>query len=647
MRQFWGKGSLILLIALVIVSGCSRKEEKEMKLPIKTDFLSYSEGMPSAYTVDQNGLVYTARDTYKEKNEEFSVIIERYDLEGDITASFSLINSLGSSVEAMAAVDNSLYLTAQESSTEGSFSVLYSLDMLTGKLEKLCELPFLQEIKQLIYLEQRVYILSNRLIYLSLSDFKTYELGVELPVSIALKEDNSLMIQNSTNSGGYSLLSYNPKKDSLTTVAEYKTGKFVNFAVCGKGEQIIYAYDKNPRGLVLSPVNSLEEEAELYPEAAVYNSNFGIYYVKGQVYCITKKLTLVRFSLDAYLQGDRVLRYISAGYQSDEPFGCGYTMKRTELEDDKFALKVLAQDKDYDLCLMNSDSYFSYNIRENGIFYPLNEVKGINEYLNACYPYVKEAATDEDGNIWMLPIGVDIPGWLVNKNNLEQEDLGLKNNMTYEEFYWVVNSMTGEQKNRSSYNAMVVYMNFISQNYRQSADLNRPDFARTIKLFQQYDSTMPQTINVFDINVLQDKVLFAYIRQSADYENYLQQFKKTKELAVYSMPKQQAGDPNTGSCTFLAVNAGTRYPKEVLSYLEELIAYISSRETSPLYFKGQEKETNGLRSSLEQLYENGEIVFNIDREVYSEGLFKTIEQGGSLTDYIYETQRKLEVYFKE
>ena len=92
------------------------------------------------------------------------------------------------------------------------------------------------------------------------------------------------------------------------------------------------------------------------------------------------------------------------------PFACGYQMKKQIPGLDVFALKVLAQDSDFDLFVLYSRYGISNNIKEKGSFYALNEVDGVQEYLDVCFPYLKETAMNEEGDIWMIPIALDILG---------------------------------------------------------------------------------------------------------------------------------------------------------------------------------------------------------------------------------------------
>lgn len=160
--------------------------------------------------------------------------------------------------------------------------------------------------------------------------------------------------------------------------------------------------------------------------------------------CETITGSILQFHLKDVKCENKTLHYITAKTEVSEPFGCGYEMERSVLEMDKFALKVMALDKDFDVCFVDSDDSFSYNLRENGVFYPLNEIEGVQEYLDACFPYVRDAATDRNGNIWMLPLTVDICGLLVSKE--ATDEILIKKDMTYEEYCSAYEALSEEEK---------------------------------------------------------------------------------------------------------------------------------------------------------------------------------------------------------
>lgn len=663
MKKYRNLFSLILFL-LFICSSCS-KENKETVLPIDNTIIRYEENGISAYTVDEEGALYTSASSIIKEDylfEDIPTYIHKYDVEGNLIFSHEFDETIRG-IDSLAATKEVVYFTVSGHNDQGICNILYSFDLETKQLERLYDFNYFERVRKIICDEDRIYLLGNmeysfgsstsisdnayqskgeKIVYYTLSDGLVYELGVNIPISMALTENGTLMIHGYLESEGYCMLEYNPQNDSLKVLANYGKGKFEQFAVCNQGKSILYSYNVNYRGLVMSDVTAIEEEAELYPEINS-DSQGGPYYVNGYVYGMEQYRTLVRFQLNSVKKDSKVIHYISPGYQAAEPFGAGYTMKRSELEDDVFTLKVLAGDKDYDLSLMSSLRGSSYNLRKNGVFYPLNEVEGITEYLEACFPYVKEAATDEQGNIWMLPISVDIPGMFMNEVYLNTLGFNFKNNMTYEEFYEIQEKMTEDDYKKTSLNNNVIYNSFFKQYFNQYTTLNNEVFKSKLALFQQYDSYIPGLLNFFEKD---ENFMYQYSNQQDNYELILKQFPSDSTHKFYSMPKLKSSDKNVATCVYLTVNPNSKNLEDTLNYIKDWIAYCMEQEEKPLYFSQPIPEDNTLRRSAYELYENSVITFSMDYELY-DGFDEVIEKKLSIEEYIEETDRKIDTYLNE
>ncbi len=659
---------------MLLCVACKKQEDDAIVLAVESDFMQYEDEDIQAYTVDEEGALYIVGITKDNCNHGTDAVsdeehkncfdplyLHKYDLEGGMVFSHEFDETIGR-IDCIAVNGSKVYLSIPGYNDQGACLSLYVYHMDTDIMEQLYDINAFEYAKQIIYLGNRVYILGfnnymrfedskvfqetykskgEKLVYYNLEDKKGYDIGINIPISISPCDDGTLLINSYLDNEGYCLLKYEPKKDLMKVVSSYDRGLFQEFASCDNGNKLVYISLMKLRGLVISDIRSIEEEAEIYSEATVFN--YGIYHVKGQVYCMTNARDIVRFTLDKYCKENRVIKYLSPKNQEGEPFGCGYTIKRSELEDDMFALKLLSQDKDYDLSFMNTSAFFSYNIRKNGVFYPLNDVEGIAEYLDSCFPYVKEAAINENGDIWMLPIGVDIPGLVVNKEVLANEDIGLKNNMTYEEFYQVQDKMTEELYQKADCSPYLLYRYFFAQFFNKQRGLDYNLLSNKLELFLKYDSRLPYG-NSFNPD---DEFLYNYHKSAFFYERTLKLTSQEKKLEVYSMPKLNATDKNIGTCYFLAVNPKSKNLKETLAYLVDLISYTMEQEKAPLHFKEPVPEKGTFRRSIYDLYKKGEITFYIEQDVYNDGFFDVIENGADIEEYIKETERKLDLYFNE
>ena len=160
----------------------------------------------------------------------------------------------------------------------------------------------------------------------------------------------------------------------------------------------------------------------------------------GNIFLLDKNQnTIKRVKNSVYMNDNKEIVLLSPMYsQGRNPFGCGYRTRNLYQDQEELALSVLSRDTDYDLFLVNSNLQVSQNIREKGSFYPLNKVEGVKEYLDACFPYIKEAAINEEGDIWMIPVYINMPMLLYQDEMCSKYGCSTVQDLTYEEFCtWV------------------------------------------------------------------------------------------------------------------------------------------------------------------------------------------------------------------
>lgn len=624
-----------------------------------------NEGSISAYAPDADGNLYTASLVVGEKSryilcryDGFQKLADTYELDvygaqGDI-----------SGVDSLAVQGRTAYFTANCVMADGSVKMaLYTLDLDTGMAGLLVELPEFDAVVRMLLRDGNFYVLGTkkysvpayqptgrdgytfygeRLLSYRLSDGKTEEIGIEYPISMAFAEDGRLMV-HAYEDGAYGLLEYDPADGSIQMAARFPGYVLNDFAVCHNGKDIIYSYTDKFRGLVLAPLDAMDDETELCPEEFVgWPFGTAVHYQDGDVYLFDINRNIIRFTLSDVYRGNTAIRYISPGYQADEPYGCGYAMERQELSEDKFALKVLAQDSDYDLCLIDSLYSSSYNLRKNGVFYPLNDVPGIKEYLDRCFPYVKEAAIKEDGTVWMLPVAVYMPGFIVQEETLKELGVMLKREMTWEEFGQVAAALTTEQKELVIMTRMVCYMQFFQQYFKRYDSVDQDVFRRNVEALKQLDGNMNFTAYRTD-----GRYLFYYVRHMDDYTNEL--FRNLyfgEDAKIYPLPKLAAGDVNTASCIMLAVNPASDRLKETLDFIADYITWQMKVGTLP-FFREPVPDKGSFDAEIYALYENGEIAFDVDSDVYMDGVEEMLDGKKEVEEYIRKTDKKLKIYFGE
>lgn len=641
-------------VVLSLTGAACKKEEAYVGVPVQEVCTIYDMENVLAYTLDEEGNMYGFELEFEEESGTAEVQLSKWDKEGNCVFSRLFDSEKSSNLSAMAVQDDLLYFVADGFDGANVCSSLYTYHLETEEITFLQSFRYLKRVERILVNGDRVYLLGRnrfgmaggtsdsysyngeKVLWCSLDTKEVFELGFVEPIDMTLTEDGTPVFYIHEEDG-FSLVSYNEKSDTVKTLVQTKEYRMNSFALCDEGENVLYHTE---RGLVLSKVSELEVESELYPETSFWDK--GLCFVNGRVACKTLNGDLVQFPLEQVKKETETIRFLSVGFESQTPYGCGYQIDRrdfAEEEMDKFALKVLAQDKDFDLCMVDTADSISYNLKENGVFYPLNEVPGIDAYLDACFPYVREAATGEDGLIWMLPIEVGIPGFVMDGDKVLEH--GFTGTMTFEEYFRAQAALSEEERNQTDTPWILFLSHFFNQYFGKNDTVDTAVFRDTLKLFSEYYDC----IDGYSAGGDGRPTIYHCAVDSHNYRAYyITEFAKNK--VVYPLPKVPGEDKNPGTCLFLAVNPESDRLEETLQYLGDWIAYSMKQEEQPLFFANRMVGEDTYETSLYELYQNGEISFAIESEI-TEGYEEVVEDCTKLEAYIAETDRKLKMYLKE
>lgn len=631
-----------------------KKKEAYVGVPVQEVCTVYDVKNVQSYTIDAEGNLYCIELEIDEENGNMENRLVKLDREGNRLFSRSLDPEKYGGFSGMVIKDDLLYFTSEGIDGTDVCAFLYSYHLETEETTFLQSFRYLKKVDRILVNENRVYLLGRnrvglggstsdsysyngeKVMWCSLDTKEVFELGFAEPIDMAMKEDGTPVFYIHEEDG-FSLVSYNEKTDTVKTLAKTKEYRMNRFALGTEEEEILYHTE---RGLVLSKMSEWGVESELYPETSFWDT--GLCYVNGRVVCQRWNGEIVQFPLDKVKKETDTIRFLSVGFESQTPYGCGYRIERkdfSEEEMDKFALKVLAQDKDFDLCMVDTADSISYNLKENGVFYPLNEVPGIDAYLDACFPYVREAATDKDGLIWMLPIEVGIPGFVMDGDKVLEH--GFTGTMTFEEYFRAQAALSEEERNQTDTPWILFLSHFFYQYFGKNDTVDTAVFRDTLKLFSEYYDC----IDGYSAGGDGRPAIYHCAVDSHNYRAYyITEFAKNK--MVYPLPKVPGEDKNPGTCLFLAVNPESDRLEESLQYLGDWIAYSMKQEEQPLFFADRIVGEDTYETSLYELYQNGEISFAIESEI-TEGYEEVMEDCTKLEAYIAETDRKLKMYLKE
>ncbi len=356
---------------------------------------------------------------------------------------------------------------------------------------------------------------------------------------------------------------------------------------------------------------------------------------------------LCRIKNTDYIKKNNKINLIASDYCFDAPFGCGYTINYEKISAESFALSVLSQDSDYDMCIVNSFESFSGGIRDKGSFYPLNDVPEVNEYLGKCFPYVKEAATDENGDIWMLPVRLDVPMIVYNESVCVDSGFDFSRKMTVEEFTDICEKAY-ETRYKSGYSVhpYVFTQNLFIQYMTGRTSFDTPEFRSftefakkkiNLSSYSSYPPYMPAVGTAWGYIYEEGRdscCLFQFLNDctQADW------FMTFDSMKFATIPSINENDKPTATCCFVTVNPATENLESTLDYVASLAEYLSEQSDSYMLIEN---------NPLANLYSDAQIGFNASHEIYYDSYLEYQSGKITLDEFVAEADRKLSAYLNE
>lgn len=661
-------GSLWLCcLLLFLFAGCREEEEQEL-LPIaKEDFMYSVATEIDAMTVDEDGLLYTIRWGRLDPEEELGGnIVEVYDTDGNRIKQQKLTES-GGSVFLSFIEDGILYYVAMEYPDY----YVYALDLDTWEEKRLAKLPGYQWFEQMVKIGDMLYVLGEtgesksfslypgvmaasnhgeQICRVNLADAeaKPEVMKIEFPLGMYKTSENTLMIYHYAEDSGFGFLEFDPEEMKL---AEHSWTHVVrardSIRSCGDGflyQDGEYLYYGTSDGVQVQLIS--DEVRALWPgRSPVCQKGFVFLYDTihpGEV---------KRICIADLIKDNKEIRVLTEDAPNKYPFGCGYQMTTQPAASEEFALKVLAQDSDFDLYLLDTKNDCAFNLKENGAFYALNKVKGVQEYLDACFPYIKELAYNEDGDIWMIPVEVEIPGIVYHREFCKTQgvDYTSMNLMEFMEFIEQT-ATTEPEKMDISFNNILepMLMQYMSRYDTLDTELFRNHLSKLKQIMDNADVTGLGSRSIYgqSLGGGEAEEFYLSLTYSADrHEDIIKQDKACKAYATVALPKLEEGIGNVGTIVLLAVNPESDNLKETLNYITE---YCNYRMTVQNSFLLEDTSTYTMEDAyIKDLYDmvaGGEITFRMPYELYSSLFWEYLYGEISLEDAIAEAERRLTIY---
>jgi hypothetical protein len=646
-----------------------------------------------AFTVDENGIVYVAKSEYRETEEGPAIVktITAYDMSGVMLAEYEI--EVEDSISNLCVGDGVLYFTRWGENWDIAWNTqgYFSYNMETGELRKL-EIPtgifaLPEAAKKLAYVDGKLYILAihkdyvgmdcelrnediwgsgEHIVYrfeyegrvLAAYDPETDTLEIiydRLLHDFSLTPYGTIMLQAYDDIGGIYFAELNPEEMTVGERIYRDIWGPVAFATDGYGVM----YSANVGALTSPPGSilywSLGEDTgvtELVKGGGMSSSNqIGQFmYSNGFTFYIRSAETgqqLERIRNSAYITVTPPIIIINAGISAEIPRE-KHNIRFNTLENDAFALAVLSGGVAYDIAYVGARQDFAGSIRDRGAFYPLNDVPGVQEFLDACFPYIRDAATDVNGKIWMIPIDISVDAIIFHNENSREAGLDFAIAKTADDIIRLVRAGAEADSTNLNYkfNPYSLLSASLLKYMRKSTALDTSEFRQMAVVLKDFMTEKDYWGHTSGLPVLDtdERLNAKFLFDNVTLQTSLHYINRN-DLSVVPVTGTD-GTPNSANIVFLSVNPNSDKLNQTFAYITSVCEYMMNRSDKPFMFSDLSMYSEYARQ-LHALYKESVIDFNIPNEIFAEDFDRYLRDEISLDELIKEADRKLAMYHGE
>ncbi len=684
----------MLLTVLFVLCGCNQEKRQENNLlPASHEPFIYTEiEEVDCMTVDESGLLYTCvwkpqestgpvlatEYVYRPDGQQISI----YDLDGNCIDSqtlefgngtcenmlfhgdilYCVVSHMGYNCPVLFAVDTTQWTVTEAMQLKGYSMVSYLEPVgdyfyILGRYREAFDMEYSDA--------QAMSYRYNRISRINMTEQqpRLELMNVELPVAMYATGRETLVMYRYVDGTGYGFIEFDQQAGTLTEAVWKNNGvSLINFGGCDEGFLYI-RHQLYSSGLYYGTPDG--KEAQVYPEKVWLNRP--IAYQKGFAFFFNlEDNQMYRICVADTIQDNPPLQFLQMETAQDFPYDCGFQMEKNMVTEEELALKVLAQDRDFDLFLLSSGSYVGDSIRKNGVFYTLNEVEGVEEYLNACFPYLNELARNEEGDIWMVPVMLAVPGIIYNKEYCAVQGVDFTS-MDLEKFLIFTEEAKEENPDYIDISDYVYRESLIRQYLCKystfDTDLFRK-YAKIAKSVCKYDwffhgkiadsvcydaDIMPGMEDEYPLQTRGELPEFYYF-----YNVYSQALKSLQnnagdmeEIGMLGVPKMEENMKNCGTLTFMAVNPQSENLEATLEYISAFSKYMLTKQDSFLLSDKSTYTDTPFTKDWYELCANGTVYFGMESEVFLSTFNEYLNDTIDLETAIAEMERRRKLYLEE
>lgn len=486
----------------------------------------------------------------------------------------------------------------------------------------------------------------------------------EYPAAFTARKNGGIIAYAFDKNGGYyfaEIKNNSPEK----RVYNNSYGMLSDIDLFGGGNDIIVCGGSNHKlcagtAEADSGISDVLENVSVYlPSDVQCNSNY-IFFKSGEdIFSETEKVS--RISAAAAKHKGKV-NVISSQYLPDMPFSNGFEINSEQLSADMFPTKILTMSDSFDISCFSSEAGYAKNMQSSGAFYALNEIEGVKEYVDGCFPYLKDACTNEKGEIWALPIRLDIPVIVYNKNNCENAGFDLENNLTLEGLSDIVYKAYEDNLRYDCIRFRFVE-SMLAQYLQNNDSFDTAEFRELAVFIKEkcgmdifkFDPLIYSDMMVYNVEKKlgtadlvahpeYDGIYFTLLHTNEEQTTYLSE---DENLSAAPLPKLSPEYKNNAVCTFLCVNPGAGNLENAKKYISALTAELANKKNGMMLKSKDSYTDNDYCRALREIYSEGQIYFAVPSSIYYEGFDSYCAGGNDLETFIRDADEKMKIYLWE
>ena len=363
---------------------------------------------------------------------------------------------------------------------------------------------------------------------------------------------------------------------------------------------------------------------------------------------------------------DKLLGYTySKVYTPYQLSTCDVKAELIEPEDSELMVtKLLAGDSDYDFMMLSTSSSLATDILRTGAYYALNDIPEVAGLLNRYHGYIKEAATAENGDIWMIPCGVNVPYVLYREDVCEKFGLDF-DHMTYTEFLEQVEVLpkNGEHTFFTPYGLMTgdITSKFEQvYGYENMSESEKTLLRSYMEKFRAYDVPFNEgkwwiLSSEASMNHMSEESMKNMIFELEHSNNMTLtsslDFFRIDGFRATKLPDLEEGVdcPVGATVNFIVINPKSAKLEQTIEYVSQLCEKLQTDTSLPFRWmsQGEDFSDNLLREDIYRLISEGEVYSGYPYDVVGAELLAYREGKQEFDAMLEEIQRNIKMYREE